>query len=173
MPPPTSYHSSLLPAPLIFLPQTGIVYLESEPFSIFFVHGPAMVDLITRTIRHEGGDIDIARRFGKHWAVIRVLARCSVTAFTVWGHDCTATLARIRVLQRLARARPGARARRANEVAKLGAFKSEAARALPADLVQLILAACVRAPREPAPAPAGVCRVETVSYGRLHGARRT
>jgi hypothetical protein len=165
---PVYYFSARLAQPLVVLPQMGLVYLESDRDTAFFVHIPNMIASINHAIAVHDGDVDFGGRFEGHWAVVRLHLPGSVIAFTVWGHDWGGALARIRGLQRLARARvPAIKARRANELAKLTAFKRHA---LPSELVQLILTACVlRCPEAPPGGACGVCRIETASYRRLRG----
>ena len=169
---PTYYYSALMSEPLIILPRMGLLYLESDPGTAFFIHVRCMVGLINNAIKTQTGDIEIPRRFGAHWAVVCLHSErvpASSTAFTVWGQDWPTTLAQILILQRLARTRGRRiRAHRANEIAKLKAFKSLVAHVLPSDLIQLIVVTCLEVKRAPADTRERVCRVETDSYRRLH-----
>jgi hypothetical protein len=169
---PTYYYSALMSEPLIILPRMGLLYLESDPGTAFFIHIRCMVGLINDTIKTQIGDIEIARRFAGHWAVICLHSERpprSSTAFTVWGTDWATTLAQIHILQRLARTRMRRiRAHRANEIAKLKAFKARVAHVLPSDLIQLIVVKCLEAQRAPAHTRDRICRVETDSFRRLH-----
>ena len=172
MPLPIYYHTARLARALVILPQMGLVYLESDRDTAFFLHIEGMVGHINFAITVHDGDIDIGERFDGHWAVIRLHSGRppgSITAFTVWGSQWERALQRIRGLQQLARTRsPGIRARRANELAKLTAFKQHGGRVLPTELVHLILAMCItRCAAKPAAGPRPVHRIETDSYRRL------
>jgi hypothetical protein len=169
---PTYYYTARLAEPLIFLPQMGLVHLASEQGVAYFAHIRGMAGLIDHTIWAHDGDVDMGARFGGHWAVIRLHSggpSDSTVAFTVWGHDWPNTLASIHWLQRVARIRiPGIKARRANRIAKLKAFKQQMRDSLPPDLIHLIMLICVTSEKAPAHKLGQVRRVETGSFRRLH-----
>ena len=171
---PTYYYSARLTEPMIVLPATNIVYFQSNPAAVYFIHIHDMCALMDRTIEQNRGDIDMGRRFDGHWAVICLYSQDPPTtlAFTVWAGEWMDTLNRITVVQRLARSRtPRLRAYRRNEVAKLKAFKAQAASVLPVDLIQYIVGEYLEGQRARPLKPRAVRRVETDSYKQLSRSR--
>jgi hypothetical protein len=168
---PTYYYSGLLEEPLVVLPQTSIVYFESDLNAVYYVHINGMVEQMDQVITQQHGDIDMGRRFDGHWAVIRLHNPTvpRVLAFTVWAGDWMNTLGGVRTVQRLARTRVRRiRAYRRNELAKLSAFAAQVSDVLPSDVVRWILKRYIDDEWTRPRRKALVRRVETDSFARHH-----
>ena len=162
---PTFYHSTNLPEPMVALRRMGIVYFPSDPATAYFVHIKGMLQFLEEAIVSEGWDFSIGRRFDAYWIVLQV--HCprllSVMHFTVWGGDgWLDTLAKIVVVQRLARTR--LRAHRARQIAKLKSFVQHTDTVLPGDLQLKIVSMCIDSAAQPRCLRADVRHIETALF---------